>query len=91
MVDYWRAYRKFGSRVGMSDKAIYDSYVGFASLPFVGDFLKASDNKRAMSDYMANRGIDYGAIRYPTATIGARDNTLSSTLTLSKNVLDLYK
>ena len=45
--------------------------VVMGGMPFVGGFFKAYDDVQYMDDYLRNRGMSYGDIRYPSRTAGA--------------------
>lgn len=88
--NYWKSWQNFGHTIGLSDRTIYDTYVQVSDIPGVGNFLKTSDRQRSMADYMANRGIDYGNVKYPTLTVGGTDSSVSGAMYLSKTLFSLY-
>ncbi len=61
-----------------------------SAIPVVGNLVKYQDNMRYMDDYMSNRGLSYGDVRYSTRTAGG---TLGvGTLNfVSSNIKRLYR
>lgn len=42
-----------------------------ADVPIMGDMIRAGDSYRAMSDYLRNRGMSWGDVKYPGILRGA--------------------
>lgn len=69
-----------------------------SSVPIVGDFMRASDNKKYWNDYFANTGMSWNDVKYPALmsgqrAIGAGVNVGYSAAgaMVSRNLLRLYK
>lgn len=91
MFDLWEGYRNTAKAIGISDEDAYWTYNLASGLPFVGDLLRASDSANAMADYMRNRGLDWGSIKYPTRTVGnGISSATGAVLQISKNIASLY-
>lgn len=87
----WDNWKNINNAMGISDKDAYRTYVSMSGIPIVGDFIRASDNIRAMDDYMGNRGLSYSDVQYPTRTVGSGYGSATSGLiSLSKTVSKLY-
>lgn len=43
----------------------------FADIPIMGDMIRAGDSYRSMSDYLRNRGMSWGDVKYPGIQRGA--------------------
>lgn len=56
--------------MGMSDRDIYYAESMLSALPFFGSFYQARDKVSYMDDYLDNRGLSYGDIKYPSMTAG---------------------
>ena len=65
-----------------------------AGLPVVGSIYRAWDSVSYLDDYIGNRGMSYGDIRYPTMTgaFGSVSKASSGLMNfVSSNVERLYK
>lgn len=69
-----------------------------SSLPVVGDFMRAMDQKKYWNDYMAATGLSWNDVKYPALlggqrAIGAAVNTGQTAmgLAVSRNLMRLYK
>ena len=74
------------------EKMMYYMDVVMSGMPIVGGFFKAYDDLQYMDDYMRNRGLSYGDIRYPSRTPGASlGSAVGGGLSfVSKNIEKLY-
>lgn len=59
-----------------------------SDMPGIGSFYKARDKVNYMDDYLKNRGLSYGDIKYPTRTDGYGIGGASF---VSNNVKRLYR
>lgn len=70
-----------------------------SGVPFIGDFIRASDQTRYFYDYLNNRGIDWSKVKYPSLNIGsgsylgAGANVVygAGYAYVSKNLMSLYR
>lgn len=61
-------------------------------VPGLSGYYNYRDSAAYMDDYLRNRGLTYADIKYPSRTPAwSGYASLGSAMTLSKNVLDLYK
>lgn len=60
------------------------------SLPVIGSVYTSMDRLAYMEDYMANRGLDWSNIQYPTMTMGYQ-GVSGLTNFVSSNIERLYK
>ena len=89
--ELWSNWKNLAGVMGLSDKDAYAAYTAASGVPILGSLLKASDSVRAMDDYMGNRGLNYGSVQYPTATVGAGlGSATGAALSLSKTLFSLY-
>lgn len=66
------------------------SYAG-SSLPMVGDMFRAVDSYNYMSDYMKNTPeVSWETMKYPSLKQGS-GNIGRAGMTLSRNILSLYR
>lgn len=75
------------------DKMRYYMDVVMGGMPVVGGFFRAYDDLHYMDDYLMNRGLSYGDIRYPSRTAGASlGSAVGGGLSfVSKNIERLYR
>lgn len=62
-----------------------------ADIPILGDINKAIDSLNYANDYLANRGISWDDVKYPTMMKGAGNGFYSAFRASDKSVEDLYK
>lgn len=75
------------------EKMRYYMDVVMGGMPVVGPFFKAYDDLQYMDDYLGNRGMSYGDIRYPSRTPGASLGSAAGggLSFVSKNIERLYR
>lgn len=71
-------------------KAWYYYRSVMSSLPIFGSLYKGLDNMAYMEDYMDNRGLNWGDIKYPSRTVGAQ-GVAGAVSFVSSNIERLYK
>lgn len=74
----------------IDDRSMYYIRSVISGLPIIGTFLQAQDKVRYMDDYMANRGLSYADILYPSMTSGYQ-GVAGVTNFVSENILRLYR
>lgn len=61
-----------------------------ADVPIMGDMIRAGDSYRAMSDYLRNRGLSWGDVKYPGIQRGAGLTSGISSPMMSASFAYLY-
>lgn len=88
----WEMFRGNAENFGLSDEQSYWLYSMLGAIPGVGSLQSASDSYERMRDYMRNRELDYGSVKYPTKTLGYGVSQFGSGMVaLSSNVSRLYR
>lgn len=68
------------------------SFLG-AIFPPLGNYYSSRDSMAYMDDYMRNRGLDWGNIKYPSRTVGwsVGSNAVGALNYVSRNLDRLYR
>lgn len=88
----YQKWLKQANKMGINSRQFYTMYSALGGIPYIGGIQSAIDSNDSMSDYMANYGIDYGSIKYPTRTTGyGVSSAVGSAFQVSRNVTRLYR
>lgn len=70
----------------------------YSQLPFVGDWMRASDQQKFYNDYLRSRGMTWADVKYPallggTSVGGAVTGSANTAMGMmvSRNLLRLYR
>ena len=83
-------FKSLAKSMGASERDIYYMESVLSGIPGVGAFYSARDKMRYMDDYMANRGISYSSVKYPSMTVGYQGVSGLASF-VSSNIERLYR
>lgn len=67
--DYLSASPRYNSRLSVADSNRWKYHA--SGVPFLGDFVRASDQQRYLEDYLKNTGLTWADVKYPSLASGA--------------------